>query len=227
MSETFRVWQGVASDKQQEWQIIFSQPSAGIDVNGACPICQSHTLHRYYDGIGPKLRGGLWEWCSSCYSYEHHSAKIPEWWTDSLDLKNIEVTAEPEALEIARQTREVTFHDGTIIESQHDLIAETLTLFIETIQPKQKNRRSENLQFIKGRLLFRAAMPSENTKRLLEQLNSSSHIDLEILKFTSTRNGEIKENYFDTLLCEYQKNPHRFRRLSINSVSIEWHPDNF
>lgn len=93
-------WQSVPSSAEMQWKQVFSGQENDIDIDGDCPVCGQSSLHRYYDGFG--IRGALWEWCSSCYSYEHYSAKVPPWWNQKLDLNGLTLTGTPEALELAR-----------------------------------------------------------------------------------------------------------------------------
>lgn len=98
-------WQSVPSDSEVQWEKVFSGQENGIDIDGNCPVCGNSSLHRYYDGS--EDRGALWEWCSSCYLYEHYSAKVRPWWNGKLDLSGLTLTAIPEALELARQRKGV------------------------------------------------------------------------------------------------------------------------
>jgi hypothetical protein len=46
--------------------------------------------------------GGLWEWCSSCYSYIHAMAAVPEWWSEpTLEFDPVSVRHTPAAFETA------------------------------------------------------------------------------------------------------------------------------
>ena len=80
-------------------------------MSGHCPICSAERLHRYYQIGRPTERivraerfiafGACWEWCSSCYTYEHWSALVPEWWRNDLLVDETRLTAVPDVLEDA------------------------------------------------------------------------------------------------------------------------------
>jgi hypothetical protein len=106
-----REWQSVPEDRVTEWQVVFHSAET-MDVSGACPVCNFQTLHQWFDR--PRLypigegrpgflgRGGSWQWCSSCYSYEHYSGLVPDWWRDTFDVDYEALTHCPEAIEVAR-----------------------------------------------------------------------------------------------------------------------------
>lgn len=65
-----------------------------------CAVCDSDTLHGYYAQYSPKVenaegRGGIWYWCSSCFSYGHSPSWIPEWWENSELIQLSELRALP------------------------------------------------------------------------------------------------------------------------------------
>ncbi len=101
-------WQSVPDAAREGWRQAFAVPRAGVDVRGPCPVCGVDALHRYYQ-VGSPLpataegafvaRGALWEWCSSCRSYEHASALVPSWWQADLAVVERGLTALPEVLE--------------------------------------------------------------------------------------------------------------------------------
>jgi len=51
---------------------------------------------------GFKGRGGQWQWCSSCYAFEHYSGLVPDWWECDLLVDFAALTHKPEATEVAR-----------------------------------------------------------------------------------------------------------------------------
>ena len=107
-----REWKGVPLELSAAWQQIFSSSQDGIDVDGPCPVCGSPTLHHWFDKPrsfaagrerdGFRGEGGLWEWCSSCYSYEHYSGLVPDWWVDVLTIDGASLRHDPDAIESAR-----------------------------------------------------------------------------------------------------------------------------
>ncbi len=101
-------WQSVPDASREGWRKAFAVPRAGVDVRGPCPVCGADALHRYYQ-VGAPLpataegtfvaRGALWEWCSSCRSYEHASALVPSWWQSDVAVDERGLTALPDVLE--------------------------------------------------------------------------------------------------------------------------------
>lgn len=118
-----REWKGVPEDSVKQWMRSFLSKETR-DVSGACPICNAHTLHQWFDR--PRLfaegkerpgfigHGGGWQWCSSCYSYEHYSGLVPDWWRDTLKVDTEKLTHSPEAIEVARLR---AIADSTSIQS--------------------------------------------------------------------------------------------------------------
>jgi hypothetical protein len=111
-------WKEVPSDKFEEWESVFQSSKESLNLSHPCPICSTKTLHRWYisgqpidvvqNGIKYVACGALWEWCSTCGSYMHYSAKVPEFWNPPLDFqidKN-ELGVVPWAIEHARQKME-------------------------------------------------------------------------------------------------------------------------
>lgn len=104
---SLRQWSEVPASAGPAWQRAFEEVSSGHALTGACPICGVRSLHRYYS-VGPPLRlaqrgfvsrGGLWEWCSSCGSYEHASVLVPDWWENDLVVDETILTTEPDELQ--------------------------------------------------------------------------------------------------------------------------------
>lgn len=104
-------WQGVPQEKRNEWYSIFDASHEGINLSIACPVCGTPTLHRYYQVGRPIERciegnrfvavGASWEWCSTCFCYEHATVLVPDWWSERLQINEQDLTAEPEVLEEA------------------------------------------------------------------------------------------------------------------------------
>ena len=109
MSE--RDWKSIPLEEIPRWRAVFAASTGGLSVQGSCPICSNQRLHRYYQ-VGPPTeqfsggtrfvaRGACWEWCSGCYTYEHYSALVPDWWMNDLRVDETRLTAVPDALEDA------------------------------------------------------------------------------------------------------------------------------
>jgi hypothetical protein len=109
-------WRGVPLELTRAWDEVFRRSREATDLSAPCPVCRAYTLHRWFqvghpeeivlEGQRFRARGGLWEWCSSCRSYEHASAFVPEWWASDLDVDETKLTAEPGAIEAALRARE-------------------------------------------------------------------------------------------------------------------------
>lgn len=104
-------WQSVPCEKLSSWRRAFELNPGNHDVEAGCPVCGKPELHRYYQ-VGPPIdrivngvvfvaRGACWEWCSSCLSYEHYSALVPDWWHSNLAVDESLLTAYPDVLEHA------------------------------------------------------------------------------------------------------------------------------
>jgi hypothetical protein len=96
-------WRDPALESDDAWTAAFASSQRGGTVDAACPICTAFTLRRYYYGR-PNGRGGLWEWCSTCFAYAHYQARVPHWWKGwpTLDrLPRSLLTHAPEYLERA------------------------------------------------------------------------------------------------------------------------------
>lgn len=99
-------WKGVPLELDREWRAAFGERSNGVRLATSCPICGERSLCRYWgsastQGASPGFagRGALWEWCSSCCSYEHYSGLVPEWWQAIPLSTEHRFTAEPEEVE--------------------------------------------------------------------------------------------------------------------------------
>lgn len=107
-----REWKSVPESLWIKWRDIFDASQSGLNVQGVCPVCGAAELHRWYDTPrrfdlgrevpGFKGRGGQWQWCSGCLSYEHYSGLVPDWWEGHLSVDSKSLTHQPEAIEKAR-----------------------------------------------------------------------------------------------------------------------------
>jgi hypothetical protein len=104
-------WKGVPNENSAAWVSIFAESREGLNLSAACPVCGAFTLHRYFGRPGGTVlpdmahdflgKAGLWEWCSSCLSFEHYSALVPRWWAGSLPVDDAKLTALPDQLDEA------------------------------------------------------------------------------------------------------------------------------
>jgi hypothetical protein len=106
-------WHGVPEEHRGKWIAVFSASQEILTLSAPCPICGAIALHRWYqahrpidDQPGFVARGGLWEWCSACRSFEHYSALVPDWWSCALLVDTKGLTPYPTTIEEAiKQTQ--------------------------------------------------------------------------------------------------------------------------
>jgi hypothetical protein len=72
-------WRDVDPEHEGDWRRAFAEDASNADVPMACPVCGQPTLRRYLRSYRAS-RGGGWEWCSSCLSYQHYQAVVPSSW---------------------------------------------------------------------------------------------------------------------------------------------------
>lgn len=123
-------WHGVPLAYQERWRVIFSgREGRQLDLPTPCPVCGAPTLHRYYghppggDTSSGPHRGpnaGLWEWCSTCRSYEHYSTRHPAGYACDLDVDWRRVGHAPDAIEEARLAR--AYRDPSIVDADEPVI---------------------------------------------------------------------------------------------------------
>lgn len=106
-------WRPVSLTAREQWRSIFNRSHEVLNVTGLCPICGGATLHRWYQSDQPAARtfrgerfvaqGRLWEWCSSCHSYEYYpDGFVPAWWSAPFEVDQGQLTRVPDAIELAR-----------------------------------------------------------------------------------------------------------------------------
>jgi hypothetical protein len=96
-------WRGIPGDREAAWRDAFAIDAPGVAVSGACPLCAGTTLRRYFRRY-ENDRGGGWEWCGSCFAFQHYSARVPVWWDGSRLLDAVPTSVlehSPEFLERA------------------------------------------------------------------------------------------------------------------------------
>ncbi len=95
------------------WRRIFNGDTRGAEVHGACPVCGSTTLHRWYSieqavssTRGSKVyigRGRLWEWCSACRSFEYYpDGYVSDWWSARYSVEPAALRYDPGPVERER-----------------------------------------------------------------------------------------------------------------------------
>ena len=87
---------------------------SSADLMAQCPVCGSRTLHRWYHqedtvarefgGVRFKGHGRLWEWCSTCQTFEYlPDGLVPEWWTTPFNVEPRLPKSNPEPFEDVRR----------------------------------------------------------------------------------------------------------------------------
>jgi hypothetical protein len=98
-------WRSVTHERRTEWhkryEAVCNEASRSA---GICPVCAKAELrfffwrHRVVDPDAGN-KGGFWLWCPNCYTFEHLSALVPDWWRDIDGLSDESLNPEPEWLE--------------------------------------------------------------------------------------------------------------------------------
>jgi hypothetical protein len=85
-----------------------------VNLQCSCPVCGAYTLHRWYHaeksieprvllGVAFSALGRLYEWCSSCRSFETFvDALVPQRWNSDLVVLEEFLCYEPGPIEEAR-----------------------------------------------------------------------------------------------------------------------------
>ena len=77
---------------------VFSAKGATFPYE--CPTCKNASLHMFLFRSFPDTGfGGLWIWCSSCFSKVHTSFKVPCWWTNTEEIQIDELSTQVSYLE--------------------------------------------------------------------------------------------------------------------------------
>jgi hypothetical protein len=106
-------WTEIGLASRPHWRRIFNVRPNVADLPDACPVCGVAALHRWYllentrgvvlNGRQYLGQGMLWEWCSSCGSFEHYpDGYVPDWWNSPYDVDPLLVRYDPGPIEDAR-----------------------------------------------------------------------------------------------------------------------------
>lgn len=91
-----------------------------------CPVCKKNDAHIYMHVYDDKTRrGGLWIWCSECYTFSHSSIYVPEYWKNCALVEDEKLCAIPTYLDEIRNI--IDTHVDVIINSH---IGEEIQLII-------------------------------------------------------------------------------------------------
>ncbi|MBQ7775648.1 MAG: hypothetical protein IJ379_06980 [Lachnospiraceae bacterium] len=102
-------WKRISQEDLERWNLVFSELSSRIQVEGKCPICNEQQLYHYYalqrnEPVKFKKRwykgqGAYWQWCSACYHYQYrHWVYVPMEWEESMVIEAEELMVIPESL---------------------------------------------------------------------------------------------------------------------------------
>lgn len=81
-----------------------------------CPVCKINDAHIYMHIYDDKTkRGGLWVWCSKCYSFSHSSIYVPEYWINCPLVENEKLCAMPTYLDEIKDV--IDSYVGTVIKN--------------------------------------------------------------------------------------------------------------
>ena len=82
-----------------------------------CPVCNKNDAHIYMHVYNDKTRrGGLWIWCSECYTFSHSSIYVPEYWKNCPLVEEEELCAIPAYL---NEIREIVDAHVNVINNYH------------------------------------------------------------------------------------------------------------
>lgn len=110
-------WWEIDKAAYKEWRRIFNEDWSGSRVSSPCPVCSMRTLYRWYflesreskvlRGRSFTGRGKLWEWCSTCRSFEHYpDGYVPDWWATPYEVDPSVLRRDPGPIEEARRSSE-------------------------------------------------------------------------------------------------------------------------
>ena len=84
---------------------IYTQLEKNIEFPVQCPICKKNGAHIYMHVHNFKTkRGGLWVWCSDCFSFSHSSIYVPNYWINCPQIEVDNLCAVPKYLEEMKET---------------------------------------------------------------------------------------------------------------------------
>ena len=92
---------------------MFNADLSVADLAESCPVCSFRTLHRWYllereepavfRGVHFRGRGRLWEWCSTCHTFEHYpDGFVPDWWVAPFVVREENLSYDPDPIELVR-----------------------------------------------------------------------------------------------------------------------------
>lgn len=106
-------WHEVDLERRTAWRRIFNDDWHNDAPEAACPVCSKSTLHRYYVVESSRVvtlrgesfvgHGRLWEWCSSCRTFEYYpDGYVPAWWDAPYTVDPSLLRYDPDPIETAR-----------------------------------------------------------------------------------------------------------------------------
>jgi hypothetical protein len=106
-------WREVDLERRLTWRRIFNADWQNDAPTVACPVCSQPTLHRWYIAESDRAvnlrgqsfvgHGRLWEWCSTCRTYEYYpDGYVPDWWEAPYAVDAALLCSDPSPIEAAR-----------------------------------------------------------------------------------------------------------------------------
>lgn len=92
-------------DDNDDIDRIYTQLRLKPKFPAQCPVCKRISAHLYMDLHDFKTRrGGLWVWCSECYTFSHSSIRVPNYWRNCPEVEVDKLCAIPEYLEEIKES---------------------------------------------------------------------------------------------------------------------------
>ena len=88
-------WKDLSEGKRTEWNNLINHIAKHKTYKELiCPICNANHIQYFFIRVSkPENRGGGWLWCRECYTFEHFSGRVPDWWIniESAPLEKLDV----------------------------------------------------------------------------------------------------------------------------------------
>lgn len=91
-------------DNNNKIEEVFDSLNKIKKIPTVCPICKKEAAHIYMHVYDQRTRrGGLWIWCSECYTFFHGSIYVPEYWKNCPAVELEKLCAIPDYLNDIRE----------------------------------------------------------------------------------------------------------------------------
>lgn len=111
-------WHDIPEEQYTRWRDIFSASTEGARLAAQCPVCGARTLYRWFNLHRPMRieefgrtwsgKGGEWEWCRTCRSYQHTSGLVPDWWHPAVTVTPGSLMHDPGPIDAILASEEAT-----------------------------------------------------------------------------------------------------------------------